>query len=215
VSSFHAFRRLATQIGIVREGRTSINLAPNAKTMEFLSSTDSRTIAEIGVDQGATSEAILDWLDGRGVLHLFDFDDRLSSVAEHLRGKGLTNFVTHGNSRRMLDSYNWSLMTLLQESPAPFFDYIYLDGAHTWPIDALAFFLVDLLLKPGGYIDFDDYYWTIDGSPTVNPRVYPRMREMYTDEQMQTRQVASIVELLVRRPGRYEEVVPNKIFRKP
>ena len=178
MSAFHAFHRLAKQIGIVREGRTSINLVPNAKTMEFLASTDCRTIAEIGVDQGATSEAILGWLDGRGVLHLFDFDDRLSSVAERLRGKGLTNFVTHGNSRRMLDSYNWSLMTLLQDSPAPFFDYIYLDGAHTWAVDALAFFLVDLLLKPGGYIDFDDYYWTIDGSPTINPRVYPRMREI-------------------------------------
>ena len=95
-------------------------------------------------------------------------------------------------------------MTLLQESPAPLFDYIYLDGAHTWAIDALAFFVADLLLKPGGYIDFDDYSWTIDGSPTVNPRVYPRIREMYTDEQMQTRQVASIVELLVRRPERDE-----------
>ena len=212
---FHAFNRLAKQIGIAREGSTSINLVPNAKTMEFLASTDSRTIAEIGVDQGATSEAILGWLGGRGVLHLFDFDDRLSSVTDRLRGKGFTNFVTHSNSRRTLDSYNWSLMTLLKESPAPPFDYIYLDGAHTWAIDALAFFLVDLLLKPGGYIDFDDYYWTIDASPTVNPRVYPRIREMYTDEQMQTMQVASIVDLLVRRPGRYEEVVPNKIFRKP
>ena len=208
------FTRLAKQIGIVGQGRSSINLAPNAETMVFLASTHSRTIAEIGVDQGATSEAILDWLGGRGVLHLFDFEDCLSKVAERLRGKRWTNFVTHGNSRRMLDSYNWSLMKLLQENPAPLFDYVYLDGAHTWAIDAPAFFLVDLLLTPGGYIDFDDYYWTIDGSPTVNPRVYPRMGKMYTDEQMHTKQVASIVELLVRRPGRYEEVVPNRIFRK-
>ena len=211
---FHPFSRLVKQVGSARQGRSSNNLEPNVKTMAFLASTESRTIAEIGVDQGATSEAILTWLDGRGVLHLFDFEDTLSRVAKRLRAKGLTNFVTHGNSRRILDSYNWSLMKLLQDSPAPFFDYVYLDGAHTWAIDALAFFLVDLLLKPGAYIDFDDYYWTIDGSPTVNPRVYPRMREMYTDEQMQTRQVASIVELLVRRAGRYEEVVPNKIFRK-
>ena len=211
---FHPFSRLVKQVGSVRQGRSSINLEPNVKTMAFLASTESRTIAEIGVDQGATSEAILTWLDGRGVLHLFDFEDTLSRVAKRLRAKGLTNFVTHGNSRRILDSYNWSLMKLLQDSPAPLFDYVYLDGAHTWAIDAPAFFLVDLLLPPGAYIDFDDYDWTIDGSPTVNPRVYPRMREMYTDEQMHTMQVASIVELLVRRAGRYEEVVPNKIFRK-
>jgi len=105
-------------------------------------------------------------------------------------------------------------MRILQQNPGPLFDYVYLDGAHTWAIDALTFFLIDLLLKPGGYIDFDDYHWTIDGSPTVNPRVYPRIREMYTEEQMQASQVALIVDLLVRRPGRYEEVVPDKIFRK-
>jgi hypothetical protein len=215
VRSLHAFRRLAKRLGIVRQGRPSVNLAPNTKTVEFLASTDARVIAEIGVDQGATSEAILAGLNGRGMLHLFDFDDCLSNVAQRLRSKGLTNFVTHGNSRRVLDSYNWSLMTLLQDSSVPLFDYVYLDGTHTWAVDALAFFLVDMLLKPGGYIDFDDYSWTIDSSPTVNQRVYPRMREMYTDEQMQTTQVASIVELLVRRPGRYEEVVTNKVFRKP
>lgn len=214
MKSFHPFSRQVRQVGNVRQGRASINLERNAKTMEFLASTDCRTIAEIGVDQGATSEAILAWLDGRGVLHLFDFEDCLAKVSERLRAKGLTNFVTHGNSRRVLDSYNWSLMKLLQDSPAPLFDYVFLDGAHTWAIDAPAFFLVDLLLRPGAYIDFDDYNWTIDNSPTVNPRVYPRMREMYTDEQMHTRQVASIVELLVRRAGRYEEVVANKIFRK-
>lgn len=189
-------------------------MVANVRTMEFLASTNAQTIAEIGVDQGATSDGILTWLGGRGVVHLFDFEDSLSIVAQRLRDKRLTNFVAHGNSRRTLDSYNWSLMKLLQDSPAPVFDYVYLDGAHTWAIDALTFFLIDLLLKPGGYIDFDDYYWTIDGSPTVNPRVCPRMRQLYTDEQMQTRQVALIVELLVRRPGRYEEVVPNKIFRK-
>lgn len=214
MSPVRPFHRLAKQIGISRESPASINLAPNARTLEFLTATNCRTIAEIGVDRGATSEAILAWLDGRGVLHLFDFDDRLSPVAERLRRKGLANFVTHGNSHRTLDSYNWSLMKVLKDSPAPLFDYVYLDGAHTWALDALAFFLVDLLLTPGGYVDFDDYDWAIERSPTVNPRVFPRMREMYTEEQMQTRQVASIVELLVRRPGRYEEVVPNKIFRK-
>lgn len=149
-----------------------------------------------------------------GESYTFDFEDRLDRVTQRLRAKHLTNFVAHGNSRRTLDSYNWSLMRMLQQNPAPLFDYVYLDGAHTWAIDALTFFLIDQLLKPGGYIDFDDYHWTIDGSPTVNPRVYPRMREMYTEEQMQTSQVALIVDLLVRRPGRYEEVVPEKIFRK-
>ena len=212
---FHPFGKSAKQTDSPRKIHSSINTLANARTMEFLTSTDARTIGEIGVDQGATSEAILAWLGGQGVLHLFDFEDCLERVTQRLRVNHLTNFVAHGNSRRTLDSYNWSLMRMLQQNAAPIFDYVYLDGAHTWPIDALTFFLIDQLLKPGGYIDFDDYHWTIDGSPTVNPRVHPRMREMYTEEQMQTRQMALIVDLLVRRPGHYAEVVPDKIFRKP
>lgn len=208
------FHRLAKQIGIVRERPARINRGPNARTLEFLKATHCRTVAEIGVGRGVTSEAILTWLAGRGVLHLFDFDDRLSRVAARLHDKRLTNFVSHANSHRTLDSYNWSLVKLLEKNPAPMLEYVYLDGAHTWAVDALAFLLLDRLLKPGGYMDFDDYHWTIERSPTVNPRVFPRIRELYTEEQMRTPQVASIVELLVRRSGRYDEVVPNKIFRK-
>lgn len=210
VSPFRPFSRPAKEGDIIGNRPGTINIAPNARTMEFLESTNARTIAEIGVDQGATSEAILRWLGGEGALHLFDFEDQLSGVAQRLRAKDLTNFVVHGNSHRAMDSYNWSLMKVLQESPAPVFDYVYLDGAHTWAIDALTFFLADLMLKPEGYVDFDDYHWTIERSRNVNPRA----RERYTDEQMRTPQVALIVDLLVRRPGRYEEVVPNKIFRK-
>ncbi len=186
----------------------------NRETLDFLATTRSRTIAEIGVEWGSTSEGILRWLAGDGTLHLFDYEDRIESVVETLRRSGFSNIVPHANSRRTLDSYNWELMKLLKESSAPLFDYVYLDGAHTWAIDALAFYLVDLLLKRGGYIDFDDYDWTISASPTVNPIVFPAMKRLYTEEQMATAQVKLIVDLLVRRGGKYEEVVPNKIFRK-
>jgi hypothetical protein len=189
-------------------------LHPNHATLDFLARTRCRTIAEIGVATGSTSEGILRYLNGEGILHLFDRDDVLEPVSERLHGLGYRNFVCHGNSRRTLDSYNWSLMKLLRDHPAPFLDYVYLDGAHTWAHDALAFCLIDRLLLPGGYIDFDDHDWTIDGSPTVNPRAFPTMRKLYTEEQMATPQVRMIVDLLVRPGNRYAEVVPNKIFRK-
>jgi hypothetical protein len=189
-------------------------LHPNHATLDFLARTRCRTIAEIGVATGSTSEGILRYLNGEGILHLFDRDDVLEPVSERLHGLGYRNFVCHGNSRRTLDSYNWSLMKLLRDHPAPFLDYVYLDGAHTWAHDALAFCLIDRLLLPGGYIDFDDHDWTINGSPTVNPRAFPTMRKLYTEEQMATPQVRMIVDLLVRPGNRYAEVVPNKIFRK-
>jgi hypothetical protein len=136
---FRPFGKLAKQTGTVRRSHGSINTVADARTMEFLASTDARTIAEIGVDQGATSEAILAWLGGQGVVHLFDFEDCLDRVTQRLRANDLLNFVAHGNSRRTLDSYNWSLMRMLRQNPAPVFDYVYLDGAHTWAIDGLTF----------------------------------------------------------------------------
>jgi hypothetical protein len=197
-----------------RESDSRFRPGPNVGTLQFLPTTSCRVIAEIGVERGETSEGILRWLNGQGTLHLFDFDDRLERTSQRLRDNGFTNFVTHGNSHCTLDSYNWSLMELLRDNPGPILDYVFLDGAHTWAFDALAFLLIDLLLQPGGYIDFDDYWWTVETSPTVNPGVKPVMASLYTEAQIKTPQVQLIVDLLVRRSGRYEEVVVNKIFRK-
>ena len=42
---------------------------------------------------------------------------------------------------------------------APAYDFVFLDGAHTWDTDGLAFAAVDRLLAPGGWILFDDLDW--------------------------------------------------------
>jgi predicted O-methyltransferase YrrM len=188
--------------------------AANRETIAFLKTTECQVVAEIGVAEGHTSQAIAQWLDGCGELHLFDFGDRVAQVEARLRGQGIHNVVVHANSERSMDSYNWSLMRLLQANEQPILDYVFLDGAHVWTLDALAFLLVDRLLKPGGYIDFDDYEWSLAISSTLAPAVFPATRRMYTDEQIAAKQVKLIVDLLVRRDPRYEEVVANKVFRK-
>jgi len=70
------------------------------------------------------------------------------------------------------------------------------------------------MLKVGGHIDFDDYHWTLGKSPALRPERFPLTGKMFTREQIDTEQVKMIVELLVRRSGRYDEVVENKIFKK-
>jgi hypothetical protein len=187
---------------------------PNEPTLEFLRSVEVTTIAEIGIYRGLTSVQIAEYLDGRGELHLFDFEDLVADVSGRLKAAGHDNVVVHGNSRKLLDSYNWSLMKLLRESAEPVFDYVFLDGAHTWAVDGFAFFLIDRLLKVGGYLDLDDYGWSLGQSPTMNPDVFPMTGELHTDEQIGERQVALVVDLLVRRDPRYEQVVGNRIFRK-
>jgi len=186
---------------------------PNERTVSSFAESGCSRYAEIGVYEGDTALGIAEVLGGRGELHLFDFEDRTRAVAQRLRAAGHANVVEHPNSRRLLDSYNWSLMQVLRTSDGPAFDYVFLDGAHTWAHDALAFLLVDRLLEPGGYIDFDDYVWTLRDSPSMNPRAFPEVRRLYSDEQIAERQVQLVVELLVRDRG-YEEIVCNRVFRK-
>ena len=103
---------------------------------------------------------------------------------------------------------------LIEQHPTtPIFDYCFLDGAHTFAVDALNFYLCDRLLAIGGYMDFDDYHWKLRGS-SLDPSRVPEILLQYTDEQIEARQVKMIVDVLVRPDPRYQECVPNKVFRK-
>jgi predicted O-methyltransferase YrrM len=202
---------------LVEQGYPASDLnveGPNGTTVEFFGSTDSRAYAELGVYKGYTAARIAEQLAGEGEIHLFDYEDRLAEAALRVRATGHTKVIEHPNSRRIMDSYNWSLMRLLAQHGEPIFDYVFIDGAHTWMLDALAFLLVDRLLRVGGYVDFDDYAWTLAGSPSMKPEVFPDVCRLYSSEQIDERQVALVVDLLVRPDPRYEELLENKVFRK-
>jgi predicted O-methyltransferase YrrM len=92
-------------------------------------------------------------------------------------------------------SYTWRLMRLLQENPEPQFDMCYIDGAHDWFVDGFAFFLADRLLRPNGWIVFDDMDWTYAGSPALGQT--DRVRQMPEDERT-SRQVRLVYDLLVK-----------------
>lgn len=165
--------------------------------------------AEFGVYHGGTVKNVIQRFPN-AVVHVFDFEDKIKKLKQELSG-----FVYfYSNSQRYNDSYNWSLIKLLERRETrPLFDYIFLDGAHTFAVDALTFFLCDKLLKVGGYIDFDDYHWTIRGS-SLDPEKVPEILLQYTDEQIDSKQVEMIVDLIVRNDHRYDEIVPNKVFKK-
>jgi predicted O-methyltransferase YrrM len=186
----------------------------NNATLDFIRQTNCRFIAEIGIYKGHTSLELAEFLNGEGELHLFDYEDRVADVERKIRAAGYSNVRTFGSSYKILDSYNWSLGKLLEGHTAPLYDYVFIDGAHTWAVDALTTFLADRLLKPGGYLDFDDYEWTLGKSPSLKPSSFPLTGKLYTDEQISARQVKMIIDLTVRRNPRYREVVPNKIFQK-
>ncbi|HWK27406.1 MAG TPA: class I SAM-dependent methyltransferase [Solirubrobacter sp.] len=189
--------------------------AANEATIDLVRRSGARVVAEIGIYQGATSEGLARLLAERdGELHLFDFQDRVDEVAGRLSGPGFCRVVAHGNSRKVMDSYNWALGQLLTQPDPPRFDYVFIDGAHLWGIDALTFFLADRLLKVGGHMDFDDYDWSLARSATMNPDVLPATAALHTPEQIEAPQVAMVVDVLVRTDPRYVEVLADKAFRK-
>ena len=168
--------------------------------------------AEFGFYQAATAENVCK-LFPNATLHLFDYPETIER-AKPILAKYPNRVFYYANTQKYNDSYNWSLIKLLKEqNGVPFFDYCFLDGAHTFAIDALSFFMCDKLTRVGGYIDFDDYNWTIRGS-SMDPSKVPIIAEQYTQEQIDTHQIALIVDELVRRDPRFVEVKEKKVFRK-
>lgn len=186
----------------------------NDATIDFIRQTESRCVAEVGIYKGHTSLELAKYLNGEGELHLFDYEDRVTEVANKIRAAGYYNVKAFGSSYKLLDSYNWALGKMLERHSEPIYDYVFIDGAHTWAVDGLTTFLADQLLKPGGFLDFDDYEWTLAKSPSLNPSAFPLTGKLYTNEQISAEQVKMIIDLVIRRSKRYREVVPNKIFEK-
>jgi predicted O-methyltransferase YrrM len=86
--------------------------------------------------------------------------------------------------------YNWFLHRKLKEQVRdgyiePLYDFVFLDGAHTWLEDGLALLLVERLLKPGGWVHLDDLAWT------------PTIRTDYPEHQRTFSHVRDIWNLLV------------------
>jgi hypothetical protein len=185
-------------------------------TYEFITkvfeSNQSFRYAEFGIYEGATALNVHK-LFPKSEIHLFDYEDTLNDFRKRVLNSP-DRYFFYGNTQKYNDSYNWSLIKLIKENKnKPIFDYCFLDGAHTVAVDALNFFLVDKLLKVGGYLDFDDYSWKLSGS-SLDPERVPEISEQYTDEQIDSQQVKMIIDILVKPDSRYEEILENKIYKK-
>jgi len=167
---------------------------------------------ELGFGHGASSSYIAAALDeiGRGRLTSVDL---LSArqwqnppIEEVLAKTGLQHLV---EIHREHTGYNWFLKKEIEANShdnvcRPVYDFCFIDGAKNWTIDAAAFFLVDKLVKPGGWIVFDDLQWTYRSKLAEGKRksdgVY--MTEMGDDELDQPH-VELIFQLLVMQHPEY------------
>jgi predicted O-methyltransferase YrrM len=66
---------------------------------------------------------------------------------------------------RDFSSYTWFLKERIEERSdasgncVPLYDLAYLDGCKNWTVDGLAVFLIEKLLRPGGWLLMDDLNW--------------------------------------------------------
>ncbi len=173
-----------------------------------------KVYAEIGIDKGDTVLEVCRVLEEGAEIHLFDFKRKTDNVQRKISDLYGGKFTVRSFGVEK-QNYCWDLMKLVAVGRR-IYDYVYLDGAHDLTIDGFAFYLIDRLLNPGGYIEFDDYDWTFGESPTCSP--YPpvnnaKIGERYTREQLDTPHIKLIVDNLVKRDPRYRKVRRNRIYQ--
>jgi predicted O-methyltransferase YrrM len=153
--------------------------------------------------KGTAYMALIQEARGRGHVTTLDLNKCMKFVPNV--GKVLSTLgVAHRATIRLTDrSFTYTLMTMLEETPRPLFDFAYLDGAHTWDGAGFTFFLVNMMLRPGGWIVFDDLNWTIEKSDNLrkNPAFAKDFYPDYGAEERRLPLVRKVWELLVPEAG--------------
>jgi len=171
---------------------------------QFVQHVGAREILELGTGHGGSACWLAAGLrlGGGGTLTTID-RDTAPSITRLLDTAGIADLTRIVRTPR---SYTWELMHLIQANTSdgrcnPQFDFCYIDGAHNWDTDGFAFFLVEKLLKPGGWIVFDDLDWTYATCLHLSP-VDADVASLMTPEERSIPQVGGVFELLVRQhPG--------------
>jgi predicted O-methyltransferase YrrM len=167
---------------------------------DFVLESDTTDILELGSAHGTSSCYMAAALEEKHAGRVLTID----RISARERDPNILTLLTHTGLGEYVQpvfantSYTWELMKLIQEQTTgqatePCFDFCFIDGAHTWETDGLAFFLVDKLLRPGGWIVFDDVHWSFGNSAAL--RDTEDARAMPADERM-TPQIMKVVSLL-------------------
>ena len=138
------------------------------RVYEHLQSEGSRDVLELGTAHAVSAAYMAAAVEERGgsvttVDHVIATRERDPQPDRVLADAGLTASVN-----RVLvqdSSYTWWLGQQIAARSVggvctPAYDFVYIDGAHNWTIDGLSVFLVEKLLRPGGWLLLDDLAWS-------------------------------------------------------
>jgi predicted O-methyltransferase YrrM len=166
---------------------------------------------ELGFAYGVSSSYMAAALDELGTGHLTSVDMEKArawqkpSIEETLARIGLDQYVT---TVREKTSYTWFLKREIERRTVdgvcePFYDFCYIDGCKNWTVDGAAFFLVDKLLKPGGWILFDDYLWSY--AATGRDQTDGIIHAELSEDERNNPQIEAVFRLLVQQHPGYSD----------
>jgi hypothetical protein len=180
------------------------NLIPN-----FITTIDQKpkVYFEIGSNIGSTCTKVKKVLPPNSKMYLFDFIDNKKYI-EHLIDNN--TFFFGSESDKVYDSYNWYLMQLYIDGVRP--NFVFIDGKHTFDVDWLCFFLIDQMLTSNGYIYFDDYEWSLENSPAMNPKKFPSILDQYSQDQIKSQHIKILIDNIVSKI--YKCIIPHKLYQK-
>ena len=113
---------------------------------------------------------------------------------------------------RMQTGYNWFLhneilRNTVQDHCNPIYDLCIIDGPKNWTIDGAAFFFADKLLKPKGWIIFDDYNWTYDWADSMRKSTDGISHRSLSKEEKEVPHIREVFELLVKQHPDYSNFI--------
>ena len=170
-------------------------------------------ILELGIAHGTATCYMAAALDeiGAGRITAVDLRDVAfdPSAEEQLERCGLSRYA---RVMRMQTGYTWFLHDEIRRQTRdglcrPSYDLCIIDGPKNWTIDGFAFFLVDKLLKPGGWIIFDDFDWTYAAADQSRPATDGITHRNLSDEERSTPHIREVFEMLVMQHPSYSQFV--------
>ena len=128
---------------------------------------------------------------GRGKLTTFDlsYPEKSTTAEQLLEEFNLTDYV---KVVRSVGGYTWDLAEMILKGVDEKFDFCYIDGGHTFLFTGMGFVLVDILMKPGGIVVFDDVHWTVKDNPTAFVNI-----KVMSDEEKAVAGVKRVCDIIV------------------
>lgn len=193
---------------IGRPGFETIS-TPDAVVLECLDDVMSRkvdpVVYEVGVGVGATTVELAKRMNNSGSLLLFSREPDVLELAADLKRLGFTNVQDQwGSKTATYSGYHFDLAVGFVNNALPRFDLAYLDGGHVFHLDAAAACVLKELALPGGFLILDDYYWSLEKSPTLNPTARPQTAKEYDEAQIKECHVSLVCRALIDVDPRFE-----------